>query len=217
MRMSSGKRRWSSSTKKIVGVAVLVVVLIAVVLDTKFLSPQAVAELNPPPFNAETYGTEEFPKVAEKIKSEADDIVVIAKAVEADPAAACKQYGQDLGSGACAYAVKATGTAGAVDGNFVVLTVPGMPAGTTVRIPLGAAVSGTPVRDCTGDIKFGDFAGQTDFQSVANQFKLRIQQDVLAKADPKSWAGKQATVHGCWGTGGPPNSFNIQPVEIEVA
>jgi predicted lipoprotein len=215
--MSSGTRRWSSSTKKIVGVAVLVVVLVAVVLDTKFLSQQAVAELNPPPFNAETYGTEEFPKVAAAIKEKATDVVVLAKAVAADLPAAGKQYGQDLGSGAYAFPVKATGTAGAVDGNFVVLTVPGMPAGTTVRIPLGAAVSGSPVRDATGEIKFGDFAGQTEFQSVANQFKLRIQQDVLAKADPKSWEGKQVTVYGAWATGGPPNSFNIQPVEIEVA
>jgi predicted lipoprotein len=214
--MSTGTRRLSRSTKRIVGVAVLVAILVAMVLDTKFLSPEAEAKLNPPPFTAESYAKEKFPEVTAAIKQKATDIAVLAPAVEADVAAAGKQYGQDLGSGAYAFPVKATGTADEVDANFVLLKVPGVPAGTAVRIPVGAAVSGTPVRDATGNIKFGDFAGQTDFQSVANQFKIRIQQDVLSKVDPASLKGKQVTVYGAWATGGPPKSFIIQPVEIEV-
>jgi predicted lipoprotein len=215
--MSTDARRRSLPTKRIVGVALMVALLVAMVLDTKFLTPQEAAKLNPAAFNAETYAKENFPKVTAAIKQKATDIAVLAPAVQADLPAAGKKNGQDLGSNAYSFPVKATGTATEVDTNFVQLTVPGVPAGTTVRIPVGPAVSGTPVRDCTGEIKFGDFVGQTDYQSVANQFKLRIQQDVVAKVDPASMKGKQVTVYGAWSTGGPPKSFVIQPVEITVA
>jgi predicted lipoprotein len=200
-----------------VGAVVLLLVVLAMFLDTKFLSPEAAAKLNPAAFSAESYAKKEFPKVAESIKAKATDIAVLAPAVTKDLAAAGKQYGNDLGSNAFAFPVKATGTADEVDANFVLLAVPGVPADTKVRIPIGAAVSGTPVRDATGEIKFGDFTGQTDFQSVANQFKLRIQADVLSKVDPPSMKGKTVTVYGAWATGGPPKSFIIQPVSIEVA
>ena len=215
--MSTSTRRRTSSLKTFVGIAVLAVLLVGMFLDTKFLTPAEVAKRNPAEFNAETYAKEQFPKVVTTIKEKATDLAVLAPAVEANLAAAGKQYGNDLGNGSYAFPVKATATATSVDPNFMVLSVPGVPAGTVVRVPVGGAISGTPVRDCTGTIKFGDFAGQTDFQSVANQFKLRIQQDVIAKADVASLQGKQVTVYGAWATGGPPKSFLIQPVEIGAA
>jgi predicted lipoprotein len=202
--------------KRLMAAAVLAALLVAAALDTKFLSPQQVADLNPAPFSAESYVAKEFPKVTAMIKEKATDLAVLAPAIGADPAAAGRQYGQDLGSGTFAFPVKATGMVEQVDANFVRLKVTNVPDDNTVRIPLAQAISGTPVRDATGTIKFGDFTGQSDYQSVANQFKLRMQQDVLAKIDPASLKDKQVTVYGAWSTGGPPKSFIIQPVEIEV-
>jgi predicted lipoprotein len=210
--MASGTRR----ARRLITAAAVLALLVAMGLDTRFLSPQAAARLNPAAFNAETYAAEQFPKVGATIRERAVDLATLAPAVEKDKAAAGKQYGQDLGSGQYAFPVKATGTATEVDEAFVRLAVAGIPAGTAVRIPLGPAVSGTPIRDATGEITFGDFAGQTEFQNVANQFKLRIQQDVIAKIDPASLKGKQVTVYGAWSTGGPPRSYLIQPVTIEA-
>lgn len=215
-RVPHAGRRRRFSTKTLVGLIVVVAVAVAMIADTKFLSQDEVAKVNPPAFNAETYAKQAFPEVTEELKKQAVDITELAPAVEDDVEAAGTEYGQDLGSGSFAVPVKATGTAAEVDDDFILLEVVGVPAGTAVRVPLGAAITGTPVRDATGTIKFGDFAGQTDYQSVANQFKLRIQQDVIAQLDPVSVKGKQVTVYGAWATGGPPKSFIIQPVEIQV-
>jgi predicted lipoprotein len=214
--MSSGKRRSPTVARLVAGGAVVVLV-IAMALSTKFLTPEEVSALNPEAFNAETFVEEEFPGLKEEITRSATDIAVLAPAVAKDPAAAGAQYGQDLGSGAFAFPVTATGEATQVDAEFILLSVPGLPAQVEVRIPLGAAVSGTPVRDATGTLKFGDFVDQTAFQSVANELKLKIERDVLSTIDPQAVKGTQITVVGAWATGGPPNSFIIQPVSIEVA
>ncbi|MEU9884569.1 DUF2291 family protein [Sphaerisporangium sp. NPDC051011] len=198
------------------GVVALAALVVAAAFDTKVLSPQQVADLNPPPFIAESYAADKFPKVTAMIKQKATDLAVLAPAVESDQGAAGRQYGQDLGTGNFAFPVKATGTVEEVADNFVLLAVRDVPKDTVVRVAVGASVSGTPVRDATGTIKFGDFTDQTDYQSVANQFKLQIQQAVLAKLDTSSLKGKRVTVYGAWSTGGPAKSFLIQPVDIEV-
>jgi predicted lipoprotein len=191
--------------------------LVAMGFSTNWLSTEEAEAITPPPFNSQTYAAKQFPKVTAEIKEKAVDLATLAPAVAANPTEAGKKYGQDLGSGSFAYPVKAIGSVTAVDANFATLKVQGVPDGWAVRIPLAAAISGTPMRDATGSITFGDFIGQTDFQSVANQFKLLIQKNVIDKADPKSWRGKSLTVYGAWATGGPSKSFNIQPVSIELA
>jgi predicted lipoprotein len=205
------------TVKRLIIAAAALVLLGVVLLDTKFVSPEEFAKLNPPPFNAETWARKEFPVVAAKVKADATDVTELAPAIDKSLAAAGKQYGHDLGSAQYSFAMKATGTAKKVDADFVLLDVPGVPAGTEVRIPLGAALNGTPVRDCTGTIAYGDFADQTEYQNAANQFKTRMQQDVLAKLDTESLEGKKVTVEGGWNTGGPPKSYIIQPTSIEVA
>jgi predicted lipoprotein len=209
-------RTSSLLTKRVGFAAAAVVLVLVVVFDTKYLTAREVAKLNPPAFNAQTYGRQMFPKIAAKVKAEATDVTELAPAIDRDLAAAGKRYGHDLGSGNFSFAMKATGTATQVDDAFVLLKVGGVPAGTEVRIPLGTALNGTPVRDCTGTISYGDFADQTDYQSAANQFKLRMQQDVLAKLDKKGLKGKKVTVEGGWNTGGPPRSYIIQPTSIAV-
>jgi predicted lipoprotein len=204
-------------TRLVAVVGAVAVLLVAMALSTKWLSPEEAAAINPPPFNAEDYAQEQFPKIVEEIKSKAVDLPALATAYDEDAAAACEQYGQSLGQGSCAYPVTFTGEVTAVDANFATVQVEGVPPDWTVRVPLGAAVSGTPVRDATGSITFSDFVGQTQFQSVANQLKIRVQQDVLAQQDPTVWQGQTITVYGAWATGGPPKSFNVQPVSIEVA
>jgi predicted lipoprotein len=181
------------------------------------LSPTQASSLNPAAFNAKTYVQTNFPKIRSTLTEKATDIVVLAPAVDKDPAAAAKKYGTDVGSGKYAFPVKATGTVKEVDENFMLVAVPGVPAGDKVRIPLGFAITGTPVRDATGGMTFSDFSGQTDYQSVANELKVKIRADVTSKLDPPSLKGKKVTVVGAYSTGGPPSSFIIQPVSIEAS
>lgn len=193
----------------------LIALLGAMAFQTTWLSPGEAASLNPAAFNVKTYAEKNYPKAVQSITDKATDITTLAPAVSADLAAAGKKYGVDLGSGKYAFAVKATGTVVSADANFALLQVSGVPDGTTVRIPLGAAISGTPVRDATGTIKYSDFVGQTDYQSVANQFKIKTQTEVIDKLDAASLPGKTVTVIGAYSSGGPAGSYIIQPVSVK--
>ncbi len=215
--MSSLRGASPALVKRLVLIAALVVLVLAMVLNTKFLTPSEATALKPAAFNAKTYVQKSFPKVTETLTSKATDVVVLIPAITKDEAAAGKQYGVDVGSGKFAFPVKATGTVTEVDPNFMTMAVPGVPAGKSVRVPVGSAVTGTPVRDATGDMTFSDFSGQTDFQSVANELKVRIRSDVIAKANPSTLKGKKVTVVGAHSSGGPRTSFIIQPVSIEVS
>jgi predicted lipoprotein len=202
--------------KRLLPILTGVVLLVVVVLGTEVVSPAEFRKLNPPAFNGETYGRQTFPKIAAAVSKTATDVTKLAPAISEDLAAAGQEYGQDLGSSQYSFAIKATGTVKEIDEEFVLLDVAGVPKGTQVRIPLGSALNGTPVRDCTGKIRYGDFADQTEYQTVANQFKLRMQKDVIAELDTKGLKGKEITVEGGWNTGGPPDSYIIQPTRIEV-
>lgn len=215
--MSTLSRGSSRLVKNVTALVIGLALVVAMVASTKFLSPAASAARQPAQFDAKTYAEKNFPLVAAKIAQKATDIKVLAPAVDQNLAAAGAKYGNDLGAGQFAFPVTATGTVTQADAVFLVMSVPGFPAKDTVRIPLDMALSGLPVRDATGSIKFGDFTDQTDYQSVANEFKIIMQKSVLAPVQPSTLKGKRITVVGAWGSGGPPNSYIIQPVSIKVA
>jgi predicted lipoprotein len=85
-----------------------------------------------------------------------------------------------------------------------------------VRVPLTTAINGSPIRDASGTIAFGDFRDQTEFQEVANQFRRLMIRDVIDPLDLTSIEGQQVRVVGAWLEGGPPDTFLIQPVLVEV-
>ncbi len=197
----------------IVGLALLA----AMLLDTKFVDAKASVSGQQEAFNATKYAQDKWPDQVAALEQKAVDVAVLAAAVDDNLAEAGKQYGQDLGAGSYAFAVKATGTVTAVDDNFLTLSVENMPKGDVARIPLGLALSGLPIRDAPGNIHFGDFTDQTDYQSVANAFQAISRQEVIGKITPAELKGKQITVVGGFSSGGPPKSYAINPVKIEVA
>lgn len=213
----SGPARW---LKPAMGLVVLLAVVIAMLRSTHFVDPREAARLNPPAFNATTYATQKFPAVRAAITDKAVDLVEFARAADADPDAAGAKYG--LGSnGVFAVPVRMTGTVGAIQGNFALVTVPGMPAADKVRIPLsGLVINGTPIRDATTAITFGDVPGQTDYLTVANELSKIEREQVIKPADVPSLKGKRVTVVGACAagtSGGVPNSYPVQPVSIEAA
>lgn len=203
--------------RSLVLAAGLVVLLVAMVVSTRFVTPQEAQALRPRVFEASSYVAENFPKITQTLQEKGTDLGTLAPAVVADPAAAGKEYGVDVGSGKFAFPVKVTGTVATVDNGFLELTVAGVPADVTVRVPVANAVSGTPIRDATGFMTFSDFPGQTDFQNVANEIKVKVLADVVGTLDPASLKGKQVIVVGAYSTGGPKSSFLVQPVSVQVA
>lgn len=214
--MASLSVRWPRVRRLVLPVAGGVV-LLAGVASTTYVDPDDPRSPGQTVFSAEEYVAESFPEIVETITQQATELGIIAAAVADDRQAAGAQYGVDLGAGQYVYAVTVLGEVEEVDDDFVTLAVEdaaGEPL--DVRIPLGSALSGTPVRDATGTIQFGDFADQNEYQSVANQLKLTIAAEVLAPADPPSLAGKVVSVTGAWSAGGPQDVFIVQPVSIEV-
>lgn len=218
-RTSPRARTTPTAARRRRGLLALVAVLalaVAMVLSTRFLTPEEVLEVNPPPFDPATFSAEEFPRVVAEVQEQAVDLTTLAVQLAEDPAAAANEYGTTV-SGASVYPVTATGTVTSVDDRFMELSVDGMPEGSSVNVPVGDTVNGTPVRDVTGSLTFGDFTDQTQFQSVANEFKSIIQEQVVAPADPPSLVDQRVSVSGAYAPGGPEGSFLVQPVAIEPA
>lgn len=207
------ERQSRSSVNKFIPLGLFLVLLLAMVLNTKFLSASEAEALTPKPFDAKTFVAENFDKTAATLGEKATDLGTVATAVVADSAGACTTYGVDLGSGSCAFAVTATGVVESADADWITVKVTGLPPDTTMRIPLGTALNGTPVRDAAG-YKFADFPGQTQYQQVSNEFKAAIKANVLDKLDTAALIGKTITVVGAYSIPGPKTSFNVQPMKI---
>lgn len=195
-----------------------VALLVLIVLNTKVLTAEEAASVNPDRFDAAVYAEEAFPGIVEGIAEQAIDIVEIAQPVLDDPSAAGAEYGNIAGTDKYAISIEATGTVAQADANFLVLTVEGMPAGTEVRVALAQAVNGTALRDALGDIAFKDFRNQTDYQQVANEFKTLAIAAIGEQVDPAAVVGTRVTVTGVFVTKtGPDGSFIITPVSVVEA
>jgi predicted lipoprotein len=196
--------------------AVIVVLLVAMAMDTKFLSAEEVAAINPAKFSAKTYAAEAYPKIVNAIETKAVDLKQIAAAVVTDPAAAGEKYGNVAGTDKYAIPVSFTGKVTEADADFLTINVPGLPKDSVVRVAIGQAANGTALRDAPGTIKFKDFQNQTDYQQVANELKITTLTEVAGKVDTASARGKDASVVGVYVTNtGPEGSYLITPVKIE--
>lgn len=204
-----------SRARRLIGPAVVVVAFGALIADTTFVGGDDATAFTVGTFSAEEFVEESFDDLAAVMETNAVDIEELAVAIEDDPDAAGGEFGQDLGAGRFTYQVSATGPVVEVDDDFITMGVPDE-GGLDVRIPLTTALSGTPIRDATGEIGFGDFGDQTEYQSVANQLKLRVERDVLGPLDLTSLEGETLTVVGAYVSGGPPDTFIVQPVSIEA-
>ena len=194
----------------------IVVLLGAMAFDTTVISGDRSAEIDGPSFVASEFVEAEFVGVANTIEESAIKASELIPAILADSAAAGAKYGLEV-SGKFVYPISATGVVTKVDERFATVAVDGLPPDASVRFPVGDVVNGSPIRDVTGTMTFGDFPGQTEFQSVSNQFKLKIISDIVSGLDLTRLEGAQVTVVGAWSSGGPASTFVIQPVNIEVS
>jgi predicted lipoprotein len=202
----------------VLGVALLVAMGLSTTVKTAEEGAAVAQGLNPDKsFSPADFAAKIFPEIQAALPAKAVELAVLAPEIQADLATAGKKYGQDLGAGSYAVPVKFTGSVSGVDENFVTVTVDGMPAGQKVYLPLGPALNGGPIRDALGNVKFGDVPDQIAYQSVAQEIKKLVKAGILDPAKPASLTGKTITVNGAWKSGGPKDTWIIQPVSISVA
>lgn len=196
------------------GVAAAVVLLAGIALDTKVVPVGSEADVRQQAFSPDAYGQKEFPRIAEAVKAKAGDAPELAAAIAADKDAAIAKYGAPSTTGAI-MSVRATGVAGEPKAGMYPLTVAGMPDGVTVRVQMGPAINGTDLRDATGDIAFGSFKNQIEYQNAGAGINRAMKASVLDKIDAANLSGKTVEVTGAFRMINPKN-WLITPVEVSV-
>lgn len=171
-----------------------VVVIGAIGFDTKVVKIGSDADVRQQVFSPAAYGASEFPKVKASIEQRAVDAVEVGNALAADKAAAGKKYG--VGSVNPVIPVKFTGTVEERKANYNVVKVDGMPEGMVIRVQTGPAVNGTELRDATGEIQFGQFKNQIEYQNAGAALNNEMKKQVLQGVDVENLNGKTVSVVG---------------------
>lgn len=190
-----------------------VVVIGAIGFDTKVVKIGSDADVRQQVFSPAAYGASEFPKVKASIEQRAVDAVEVGNALAADKAAAGKKYG--VGSVNPVIPVKFTGTVEERKANYNVVKVDGMPEGMVIRVQTGPAVNGTELRDATGEIQFGQFKNQIEYQNAGAALNNEMKKQVLQGVDVENLNDKTVSVVGVFKVVNPKN-WLVTPVELEV-
>jgi predicted lipoprotein len=197
------------------------VLLVAMVLSTKFLTPEELEATLPKQFDPAEAASELWTKAQTEIPANAQPLGEVVPAIQSDAEAAAKQFNAvSPAEGTYVFAVKLDGTVEEASANALRVKVPGVPEQTQVLIPLGTAINGTAIRDGMG-FKFADAPGQTEFQFVGDELKKLMQENVKSSiSDPASLQGKNVSATGMVVVRGPQppaKPVNVQPVTIEAA
>ncbi|MGQ7245317.1 DUF2291 family protein [Salinicola sp. V024] len=193
--------------------ACVVVVLAVMAWDTKVVEIGSEAALEGG-FSADTYGGEHFPDIQASVEERAVEASELASAVLDDSTAAGQKYGVGEGFGPVV-PVTFTGTFGEARSGIYPVSVDGVSDDITIRVQTGPAINGTDLRDATGDISFGEFTNQIEYQNAGASINDAMKQAVLADVDTANLDGKSVSVTGVFKLINPKN-WLVTPVSLEV-
>lgn len=191
-----------------------VILLGAMALDTRVVVIGSAEDVQDDVFNPERFGEQTFGTVRDYILANAVDGATLGPAVLADKSAAAEEYGTP-GSVGAVMPVTITGVAGDVRSGIYTVAVADVPEDITVRVQTGPAINGTELRDVTGEIVFGQFTNQIEYQDAGSALNNRMKIEVLEGVDTTDLGGKTITVTGAFRLINPKN-WLITPVALEV-
>jgi predicted lipoprotein len=204
----------SSRRGLMVSAGVAVALLVAIGLDTTIVPIGSDADVRQQAFAPDTWGEAEFPRVQAFVLEKAVDALVLAPAVMADKVAAGKQYGTPASTGSIMM-VRLMGVVGTGKAGLYTLAVDGMPPEIKVRLQSGPAINGTDLRDAQGDIAFGEFKNQIEFQDAGSGLNRAMKKAVLDGIDAANLTGRTVEVVGAFRLVNPKN-WMITPVQVTV-
>lgn len=191
-----------------------VVVLAAIALDTKVVEIGSEADVRQEAFSPDQFGEKEFPRIQTFVVEHAIDAATFGPAVLADKKAAAAQYGTASSTGAIV-PVRLTAVAGEAKSGVYELKAEGVPEDIRVRVQTGPAINGTDLRDVTGDIAFGSFKNQIEYQDAGSGINRAMKKAVLDGVDTASLSGKTLEIFGAFRLINPKN-WLITPVKVTV-
>ncbi|MBP6999998.1 DUF2291 domain-containing protein [Amaricoccus sp.] len=204
--------RRSRGTLIAAGVAALLVAGIAV--DTKVVVMGSEHDVRADVFSPEAFGAEQFPTIQAFVAERAVPAADLAAQLAADKDAATAAHGVKAGVG-YVMPVSFTGVVGEGKAGVFPVAVEGLPEGVVVRVQTGPAINGTELRDATGEIQFGQFKNQIEFQDAGSAINNAMKAAVLAGIDNKALTGKTVTVTGAFTLINPKN-WLVTPVRFEA-
>lgn len=190
------------------------IVLCAIVLDTTIVRVGSENDVRQQAFSPDAYGETEFPRIQAYIQENAVDANTLAPAVLADKAAAAEEYGTPASTGAI-MPVKVTGVVGEGKAGIFTIAADGLPEDITVRVQTGPAINGTELRDAPGDIGFGAFKNQIEYQNAGSGINRAMKAAVLDGIDQDTLTGKTVEITGAFRLINPKN-WLITPVMVTV-
>ncbi|MFZ7091991.1 DUF2291 family protein [Primorskyibacter sp. 2E233] len=205
----------SKTTKRRAIAAIAMIVLLgAIGLDTKVVRIGSDEDARQQAFNPDVFGRTEFPRIRDLVMERAPAAAKLATDLVADKKAAIDSYGTMAGAFPV-LPVTLTGTVGEGKSGIFYVTVEGLPDGTKVRVQTGPAINGTELRDIPGDIDFGAFKNQIEYQNVGSGINRAMSAEVLSDLDRDALPGKTITVTGVFKLINPKN-WLVTPVALEV-
>lgn len=209
------RKKLSVGARRGIWLGAIAVVVLAMIFGTKVVSNDDALLQGAEEFDPATFGAENFPVVQDAVAERAVDAVALAEAIAADPAAAAEEHAVPS-SGGPVFSVTFTGVVGEGQSGIYAVDVEGLPDEPLVRIQTGPAINGTELRDVTGEITFGQFTNQIDYQNAAASINEELKKQVLAEVDTAALAGRTVTVTGAF-TLINPASWLVTPTQIEVS
>lgn len=213
-RAAPAKRPTKPGLGRFVVPAAVVMLIAAMVLDTKIVGIGSREDAQNAVFSAEEYGKATFPNVQTDIEARAVDAATLAAAIAADRKAAELQYGVGEGVGRV-MSVKFSGVVGDGKSGIYKVAVDGVPDTLQIRVQTGPAINGTELRDATGKITFGQFTNQIEYQDAGSALNNEMKRQVLAKLDAGALSGKTVSVVGAFKLVNP-KSWLVTPVRLDV-
>jgi len=208
---------------RLIGGALLAVLLVTMILNTKFLTPAEVAAIAPKPFDPAQTAADLWARAQADLPAQAAPLGEVVPAMQSDLKGAAATYkAVSPNEGAYDFPVTVDGTVVEASDASLKLQVAGVPGQTPVLVPLGTGINGTVVRDVMG-FKFAQAPGQTQFQYVGDELRKLMAAEVQSLGPPAALQGKQVKVVGAVNVTATGNTVpaakpvNVQPVSIEAA
>ncbi|HLR83455.1 MAG TPA: DUF2291 family protein [Nocardioidaceae bacterium] len=207
---------------RIGAVVAFAALLVAMALNTRFVTPDELASIGPEKFDPEQTAADLYDEGNEVLPGRATPMPELLNALHENVEETAKKRDAARPSDTT-YVFAVSGKAKIVgsQGSAIELEVEGIPAATSVSLAKGPAVNGTVLRDALG-FEFGDAPNQTAYQSVGNVLGNRMEQQ-LNKGLPDAPKNKTVQFLGLLSvtdTGAPlspAKPVSVQPVKVEVS
>ncbi len=206
-------RPWGVMIKVAAAVAIVAVCF----FGTTFMSPEdAEAVREAGSTDPVSYAEKNYDSTIAYIQDNAIDLTGLVTELRADEEGTSQARGARDGEAAYTFPVTLTGTIEKGGFGQVNVVVDGMPGGVVVSVQTGPALTGTALRDVTGQTTFDMFENQIDYAQVGLSLNEPLKAGVLAENDLVSMVGRRVTVVGAFAYSDPAHIV-VTPVSVEVA